>query len=486
MHAGHSAEHSKAAPRRRRWLLGAILLAVMTGVRAAAPEIVNFRQAVRLALTANPRALASAAQVQAARAGVTEARGRALPQLSLVLDAARSNNPLNVFGYRLAERGASFADFGLGEYTGPGFVNTAPAALNVPGYANNYDTGVVLSVPLFAGGADREHIKESRALLAAARQGDAAARAGLVYEVLQAYAGVRATRELATAARQALAAARVYAGTAASLYRQGIVIESDVLLAKAHEESARAALSAAEAEVLNQLDAFRLLIGRPGSDLVPGPAVKMPAPIATLRALEDQALAHNPQLLATRSREAAGEAATGAARAAFWPQVNLVLRHDWNADSPALRAPSNTVMALFSWQLFNSGAQYGALQRAAAEQRRAAAQYQATADAVRLAVDRTFRGAETAALQAQASDLIAAQARQAAHLLSLRYAQGLTTLAQLLDGQARLDAARAGRVQAHYAALLARARLRLLTNELDAAPATSSSTDAGTAKDQGN
>ena len=127
-------------------------------------------------------------------------------------------------------------------------------------------------------------------MLAAARQGDAAARAGLVYEVLQTYAGVRATRELATAARRALAAARAYAGTAASLYRQGIVIKSDVLLAKAHEESARAALSAAEAEVLNQLDAFRLLIGRPGSDLVPGPAVKMPAPIATLRALEDQAL----------------------------------------------------------------------------------------------------------------------------------------------------------------------------------------------------
>ena len=469
-----------------RWIAAVMLVSAAVTARAAAPESVNFQQAVRLALTANPRALASAAQVQAARAGVTEARGRALPQLSLELNAARSNNPLSVFGYRLAERGASFADFGLGEYTGPGSLNTIPAALNVPGYASNYDTGVVLSVPLFVGGADLAHIRESRALLTAAQQGDAAALAGLMYDVLQAYAGVGATRELVTAARQALAAAQAYVGTAASLYRQGIVIESDVLLAKAHEESARAALSAAEAEALNQLDAFRLFIGRPDSALVPGPAVEMPAPAGTLLTLEERALAHNPQLLAMGSREAAGEAATGAARAAYLPQVNLVLRHDWNADGLALRAPSNTLMALFSWQIFNSGAQYGALQRAAAEQRRAAAQYQAMADDMRLAVDRTFRGAETAALQAQASDLIAEQATQAAHLLSLRYAQGLTTLAQLLDGQARLDAARAGRVQAHYAALLARARLRLLTNELDATSATSPSAAAGTAKDQGN
>lgn len=203
MHAVPSAYRSPAAPWRRRWLLGIMLVAVMTGGRAAVPEAVNFQQAVRLALTANPRAWASAAQVQAARAGVTEARGRALPQLSLVLNAARSDNPLNVFGYRLAERSASFADFGLGEYTGPGSVNTAPAALNVPGYANNYDTGVVLSFPLFTGGADLARIKESRALLTAAQQGDAAARAGLIYEVLQAYAGVRATQELAVAARQA-------------------------------------------------------------------------------------------------------------------------------------------------------------------------------------------------------------------------------------------------------------------------------------------
>ena len=144
-----------------RWIAAVMLVSAAVTARAAAPESVNFQQAVRLALTANPRALASAAQVQAARAGVTEARGRALPQLSLELNAARSNNPLSVFGYRLAERGASFADFGLGEYTGPGSLNTIPAALNVPGYASNYDTGVVLSVPLFVGGADLAHIRES-------------------------------------------------------------------------------------------------------------------------------------------------------------------------------------------------------------------------------------------------------------------------------------------------------------------------------------
>ena len=437
--------------------------------QAADRTPISFPQAVERALAANPQALASRAEAEAATAAASAALGTALPSLGVELSAARSNDPLNVFGYRLAERQATFADFGLGEYAGPGSVNTAPLALNEPGYANNYDTGVVLRIPLFAGGRDAARLRQARALAQAARAGDEAARATLTYEVLQTYAGVQAAGALAAAARQSLDAADADLNTAESLFRQGIVVESDVLLAKARRESARAALSAAIAGKRDQLENFRTLLGAPGSELEPGAPVVAPLPQGTLAELQSRALGANPQLQALAQQANAGRAATDAASAGEWPRFDLTLRHDWNADSLALRAPSNTVMATVSWQLFSSGAQSASVRQAEYQATAATERYSAAADNMRLAVARAWRAAESAATTAQASALASDQAAEAARLLALRYAQGLATLSQLQDSEARRDAERAQSVESTYRALLARAEVRLLVNELDPA-----------------
>ncbi|MBU6420548.1 MAG: TolC family protein [Gammaproteobacteria bacterium] len=455
-----------------RWAavaLTALAVLAVPPANAADDTSIGFQQAVERALAANPRALASRADVEAAKAGADAALGQALPSLALQLSAARSNNPLDVFGYRLAERQATFADFGLAQYAGPASLTTAPLALNQPGYANNYDTGVVLRVPLFAGGRNAANLRATRALAQAAQAGDAAARAALTYEVLQAYAGVQAAAALVSAAHQSLDAAEADLKTAESLFRQGLVIQSDVLLARARRESAQAALATAEAGARDQLESFRTLLGAPASDLVPGAPVAVSLPQGTLADLEGRALDANPQLQALAAQAAAGQAARGAASAGNWPQFDLILRHDWNADSLALRAPSNTVMATVSWQLFSSGAQSAEVRRAAAEANAAAERYRGAADDTRLAVARAWRAAESAATTAQASVLAAEQTDEAARLLALRYAQGLATLAQLQDSEARRDAERAQSVESAYRALLARAQVRLLLNQLDPA-----------------
>lgn len=436
---------------------------------ASASSALSFPAAVQRALAANPRALAARADAEAAEAGTRQALGAALPSLGVELNAARSNNPLNVFSYRLAQRGASFADFGLAEFAGPGSAGSAPLALNEPGYANNYDTGVVLRVPLYAGGRNTARLAAARALAKAAQAGDAAARAGLTYDVLQAYAGVQAAAALASAAQLSLTAAESDLATAGSRFRQGLVIESDVLLARARRESAAATLAAAQAGERDQLDSFRTLIGAPASDFVPGAPVTVSLPGGTLTELEMRALAANPALQALGAEAQAGEARRSAAAATDWPQLDLSLRHDWNADGLALRTPSNTVMATLSWELFSSGAQSAAVARAAAEARAASARYADGADQTRLAVAQALRAAGTAATTASASALAATQSDEAARLLALRYAQGLATLSQLQDSEAQRDRARAESIESAYQALLARARVRLLVNELDPA-----------------
>lgn len=452
----------------RRFALGVMLLATTLMAHAVSPEVITFPQAVALALSNNPAAVASNFRMQAADGQVTSARGSGLPSLRVQFTAGRSNDPLAVLGYRLQQRGATFGNLGLSDYSGPDSAGTASAALNEPGYASNFNTATILTIPVYAGGADQARLLAAQAQRAAVTSSDAVIRAQMTFEVLRAYNGVAAAEGLLSAAQAAELAAKQNLSSAESLFKRGVVIESDVLMARAQVQQTRAAGQAAAAARDDALDAFRSVIGaKDGTALLPAESVTLSLPALSLVALQDLAVQTNPQLQALRAIVTAKAAQRHGAQGAYWPRVDLVARHDWNADTAELRAPSNTVMGVVSWELFSSGAQSGSVDAATAEWRAAQADLAAAENSMRLETARRYRAAQTAALQARAAGSAAAQAAEAARLLSLRYEQGLSPLSSLLDAQSRRDSARAQTVEAAYQAVLARAGLLLAVNRLD-------------------
>ena len=428
---------------------------------------INFSEAVRFALNANPRIGVSKAKMEAASASITETRGNGLPKLNLEVNASKSNNPLTVFGDKLSQSNASFADFGFAQFTGPSSINTVPTALNSPGYYNNWNTGVVINIPLFSGGKTIAKVKKAESLLKAAQQGNNQAKTELIYDVLQAYEGVHATTELVEIANSALIAANTYVKLTTDLYRQSIVIQSDVFIAKTYYRSAEATLKAAIAERNNQIDAFRILIGKPESHLIPGESVHLFLPNESINTLENHAYLSNSQLRSLKSTVDAYRAEINSAYAHNWPQINLQLRHDWNAQTLSLSGSSNTAMLEMNWNIFSSGEQYGATHRAIAEFKQSSAELDNTANTIRLAINQTLRAIYTADTQLKTSELNARQSVEIVRLLKQRYGQGLINLGQLLDGQSRLDTARAQKVMARYNMLLAKAKLLTLINELN-------------------
>lgn len=453
-----------------RLAVGLVALAGYGSIAAAAE--IGFQEAVDRALGANPRARESAAHTEAARAGVETARGAALPRLRVEFNAASSNNPLTVFGYRLSQRNATFRDFGLADYSGPGSLDTAPGALDHPGYASNYDTAVALSFPLYSGGADSARYEAARYRLDASRSREAMTDDQLVFNVLRSYQGVFAARRMAAAARQAAAAAEASLETARALAKRGLALHSDVLTAEANLADAKSAEQAATAGVEDALEDFRVTLGAPRTaDLSPAAPVTLPAPAGDLPRLETEAIAQNLTLQSLHAQLKVQGAAVDIAHAGNRPHVDLTLRHDWNADSPALAGSSNTVLVSVSWDLFTFGAQTGAVREAASERRAMAASIRDAEDRVRLDVARRVREMRTAQTREDAGREALRHAAEATRLVKLRYAQGIATLNDVLDAQARLDQARAAVVQASYDALLARAALRLILHDLDPASA---------------
>jgi len=87
-------------------------------------------------------------------------------KLDLTVAGMRSNDALNVFGFKLQSREATFADFGFAEFDMSGATNplpVAPNALNNPDARNHFQTKISYLLPLYTGGklTEYQHITES-------------------------------------------------------------------------------------------------------------------------------------------------------------------------------------------------------------------------------------------------------------------------------------------------------------------------------------
>lgn len=433
---------------------------------AIAEERINFNTAINYALVSNPQIIASNAKIEAAQAAKTATQRSGLVKVNLESSYGRSNNPLTVFASKLTQGNATFADFGANQYTGPDTINVMPNALNNPGYYNNFNTGLALNIPLFQGGANVAAVKQASALLAAAKHGNKQAKTELVYAILQSYEGVLATQELIDIAYSAQKAAARYLDMSKNLLKQSIVIESDILMAETNLRNATATVNATIAEKNNQLDIFRILIGKPQSNLTPGASVLLAVPSTSTQALISHAFVSNPKILSLRSQADAAHSAIDSAKASHLPAIDLQLRRDWNADTVRLAKGSNAVLVKMSWQLFSSGEQTASVQQAAAMGKEAISNIDNLRNNINISVIKLVRSIETADFQIKSAELNIKQMQQVVNTLTKRYEQGIIPLGQILDAQARLDAIRSQQIMTRYNKKMAQGQLLSIIDEL--------------------
>lgn len=433
-------------------------------VALAAPawaEKLEYRQCVERALAQNPDLAISRAQIEQAEAAVRQAEGNKLPRLNLSLTASRSNDPLNAFGMKLGQSNVTFGDFGppaggpFGSY--PANLGT----LNNPDAVNNFNTRVELLVPVYNGGMVQSYVDTAKAYVRAAQSGDQVARQQIAKHVLMAYQGVHAARAYIKLADEAKAAAEEYVRMTEKLHKQGMVVKSDVLSAKANLEEVKVkGLEARNAEksALNQL---ALLMGKSLDEpLDVGAPVNprlLPGSAADLRA---QALNDHAGLRALRSQTEGAAAQVGAARAGKKPQFNVMLRQDWNDKTLGLDASSYTVAGVLSWAAFDGGTTNAAIDRAEAQRSELAAKLRQAEEGIGYQVTDARRKALEAEEKIAAREAVLEQAREAQRLVKKRYENGMGTLIELLGAQAQLDKANADLVAAQYELAVNRAELK--------------------------
>lgn len=95
------------------------------------------------------------------------AKGHNYGKLDLKVQALRSNDAGNVFGFKLKSREATFGDFGFAEFDMSGQSNPLPVQpkeLNYPDARNHFQTTLTYAVPLYTGGKLDQYGKITKAL----------------------------------------------------------------------------------------------------------------------------------------------------------------------------------------------------------------------------------------------------------------------------------------------------------------------------------
>ncbi|MDD3576040.1 MAG: TolC family protein [Halothiobacillus sp.] len=442
----------------------------------------SIQQAIQNALTQNPMMQQSQAMIDQAQGAIQEASGNRLPQLDLSFGGMASNNALNVFGMKLNQGQATFNDFGVEQYLAQsGFLSGAPTpealaaanstppdSLNHPGWHHNFQTSLKLSVPIYNGGKISGMKAQAEALLRAAQSGDRAAKQQLILQVVTAYAGIDAAHAFVKVTQQAVEAAKSYRDLSNKMYLQGVVSKSDLLKSEVNLGDIRLRHQQALDQLANAKDALRIVMGVPRNQQFEiNDLIRINKLSGTLEEARNLALRNNPQILAMDQQIDAARSGVSSARSVYKPHVNLMAQQDWNSENLGIKNDSYTVGAVLNWKILDFGARSGQVDRAVAGLNATQSKQQMAINTLMSQVGETWRAAQLAEYRLELKKLAISQSEEATRLEKLRYAQGISTMTNLLQTQAELDKSRAEFVQAQYELILQRATLLLTTGQLE-------------------
>lgn len=421
----------------------------------AAGEIMSLRQSVDYALAHNRMLGADAQSVTQADAERAAATGHLLPRVDLSLGAVRTDSPGDYLGMKLNQQSITAADFN-------------PAVMNNPGYINNYQSRVGVSMPVWQGGA----LWAGRSM--ASHSADAShynhdyVRQQVIFQTISAYARVKQAESQVAAMEGAVKAAEKRHQDTQAMQKRGMLIKSDVMDAHVHLLRTSLKLDEAENRYAASRDMLEQVMGLNGELVLSvrdEPYLKLPD--FSLDAAIEQALAHRADLKALQAQQLAAESGVTRSRAAFLPQVNLVAAQEWNSPTFGMKNRNNMVGAVMTMNLFSGGSDAARMRAAQAQEVSLEYRLGDLQKQVRNEAAHTWRQLAEARLRYESESEALRQSEESLRIKSLRFDQGLARTTDLLDAQAQADSARVLAIQARYDMTIAEAALLLAIGKLN-------------------
>ncbi|RUM88479.1 MAG: hypothetical protein DSZ24_03555, partial [Thermodesulfatator sp.] len=392
-------------------------------------------------------------EVAAARAGVREARGAFLPRIDLRLVYARTDSPVQVFSYKLAQKNFKAEDFLLDH-------------LNHPADYTNWQTQFVLTQPIFNQGREILGLRRARIALDQAQNYLEAVRQRVLFEVERAYLTALLAEDRVRVLEEAVRTARENLKVVENRFRAGRALKSDLLEAEVFLARQEKELEAGRHDLRVALSALNLVLGVP---LETSWGLEKPSSFEAPRGKPElwfcAARRLRPDLKVEEARVRQAHLAVKEARWRFLPSLNLKGVYETNAEDPLTGGADGeayTLMAELNFNIFKGFRDRAALSQARAQLLAAQSRLRQYQREVTHQVVEALSALATARKQVEVTAKSVSEAREGLRLLQKRYQAGLALLVELQEAETALKRARLMHLQALYDLRIAAARLRFV------------------------
>ena len=414
-----------------------------TNIRA-----LSLKEAMEIARAKSYQVLISKSQVKHARGQNLESLSGFLPRLSISENYVRTNDPVNVFGFKLKQGVFAQPDFTL-------------SSLNNPDAFVNFTTSFQIQQPVL--NLDAVFGKSAAGLAVKARK-EAARRVEetILLNVRKAYYGLILTNENVRAFEKAVASARSHRDNAKAAFEQGLINQADYLGAEVRLAELKEQLITAKHQVANANDGLKFLMGLEEDNTTLVPTDSLSLPDSSFESMKQKNLsALRADLRAIRFQTKAAARNLWMKRSSWMPRLNAFGTVEWNAADAFNKGSSSWIYgAQLQWNFFEGFAKFGRSKQASAKKEEAEIQFRQANEKAKMEVRQAKRAIKEAEGRLAVSKTAVKQAAESLRITEERYKQGLEKTSDLLDKEAAYTNANVRFLKTKYDYNVAKSQLR--------------------------
>jgi len=418
-------------------ILSAVILSALTlhTAGAATPDTVNLDlgKAVRMALDNNSSVKISAAELDAAKAELDQAKGSRWGSIDFSHYSGRSEN------YQ-----ASVPVY-----------DAASKAIGTRGVhvANNSHTNTVnITVPIYTGGRLEGAIDQAKKNLDYYQYGMSSSYQTTRYNAEKGYYDVLQAANTVNLDKETVDRLNEHLKNTQAQFAVGVVAKADVLRSQVELVNAQQTLTQAENSYEVAVSSLNNVIGLPtATRLNLSQGLEYKPNDYTLDNCVTYAMVNRPEIHQAEASVGMAQAAEKIANAGNLPQVSLGASNQWSNDSFPGQNKNNWALGVTLTQnIWDYGVTAAKVREAKANIVKAQESYRQISDNVRLAVRTSYLSMREAEKRIKTTEVAVAQAEEDYRIAQLRYRAGVGTNTDVMDASVALTTAKNNYIQALY------------------------------------
>ena len=378
--------------------------------------------AIQAALQNNKQVVIAKTDEAIAKSNFNQTEAIWLPNVNLSHTAYSTNNPLNVFGFKLQQAGVQQADFN-------------PALLNNPNNYSNYNTQVALQQPIINVDAlyMRKAAKAQIGMYAAQFQRTTEA---IKMQVVQTYLYLEFTYQYEKVTVEGLKTIQSIYKFTKDRFDQGMMQKSDLLNVEVQVQAAQLQHSQAKSQIDNISDQLSVLMGAPKGVAYTTQSYTL----GTQADVSDSVSSGRSDIRALNAAVDSYDMAIKSTQMGWMPRLNGFANYNINDKSIAIDGAKSYIAGVqLSWDIFKGNQVNRKVATQKLEKTKVQAQLNSQLETGSAEIRKTKRAVVDANYKIQQQTTSVQQSEEALRILQNRYEQGLISTNDILVAQTQLS-----------------------------------------------